>query len=379
MIPSYRQTIPKAPRAHRQHSPINRLHLQRHPWSSCPHVQFVLNVWTKQLVWLLSSVSTFSTARACRNGEVAAAQFVGIRNTTMHKPRKASRTHRSRPSAELAVPLRTPGYGSLQNPIQDAVANLECSLICGHVGCGRYEEAHARAHFEDTSHSFAMDISTQHIWDYTGDEYVHRLIQNKADGQLVELPSAVSGRPSGGVEDEYPKDKMENMSLEYASMLTSQLDNQRLYFEEQVDRAADKASKAVLDAEAAYLSSKEALATLAAVQASHEDLRIQVIPSLEREKERAERKAEKFESTARRFQTEWREKDVINESLMDRIRHLDTQVKDLTLKNSDLEEQNRDLSFFISSSEKLRDQGEEVQEGTVTVGPGKKKKGRGKK
>ena len=173
------------------------------------------------------------------------------------------------------------------------------------------------------------------------------------------------------------------MSLEYASMLTGQLDNQRLYFEEQVDRAADKASKAALDAEAANLSSKKALQKLAAVQASHEDLLKQVIPSLEREKERAERRAEKFESTARKFQTEWREKDVINESLMDRIRHLETQVKDLTLKNSDLEEQNRDLSFFISSSEKLRDQGQDVQEGTVTVvdapAPGKRKKCRGNK
>jgi BRCA1-associated protein len=26
------------------------------------------------------------------------------------------------------------------------------------------------------------------VWDYAGDGYVHRIIQNKADGKLVEFP-----------------------------------------------------------------------------------------------------------------------------------------------------------------------------------------------
>jgi len=26
------------------------------------------------------------------------------------------------------------------------------------------------------------------VWDYTGDNYVHRLVANKMDGKLVELP-----------------------------------------------------------------------------------------------------------------------------------------------------------------------------------------------
>jgi hypothetical protein len=32
-----------------------------------------------------------------------------------------------------------------------------------------------------------MDLKRQHVWDYVGDNYVHRLIQNKGDGKLVEL------------------------------------------------------------------------------------------------------------------------------------------------------------------------------------------------
>ena len=32
-----------------------------------------------------------------------------------------------------------------------------------------------------------MQLGTNHVWDYAGDNYVHRLAQNKSDGKLVEL------------------------------------------------------------------------------------------------------------------------------------------------------------------------------------------------
>ena len=34
-----------------------------------------------------------------------------------------------------------------------------------------------------------MELETQRVWDYAGDGYVHRLIQSKTDGKLVEVPS----------------------------------------------------------------------------------------------------------------------------------------------------------------------------------------------
>ena len=76
-----------------------------------------------------------------------------------------------------------------------AVDNLWICMICGNIGCGRYDEAHAYKHFAESGHLYSMDIETSRVWDYAGDEYVHRLIQNKADGKLVELPSSPS---SGG-------------------------------------------------------------------------------------------------------------------------------------------------------------------------------------
>uniref|UniRef100_A0A1I8IVP2 UBP-type domain-containing protein n=1 Tax=Macrostomum lignano TaxID=282301 RepID=A0A1I8IVP2_9PLAT len=58
--------------------------------------------------------------------------------------------------------------------------SLWICLICGYVGCGRYTGGHAYEHFRSTSHTFAMEVGTDRVWDYCGDNFVHRLVQNKA-------------------------------------------------------------------------------------------------------------------------------------------------------------------------------------------------------
>ena len=81
------------------------------------------------------------------------------------------------------------------------------------------------------------------MWDYAGDGYVHRLIQNKADGKLVELPSAAASLPDaratdppgGGptAADALSAEKIEAIGIEYSYLLTSQLDSQRTFYEAQ--------------------------------------------------------------------------------------------------------------------------------------------------
>ncbi|OJD20135.1 hypothetical protein ACJ73_08531, partial [Blastomyces percursus] len=246
--------------------------------------------------------------------------------------------------------------------------NLWLCLICGNIGCGRYDEAHAFAHFKETSHAFAMDLASQRVWDYVGDGYVHRIIQNKSDGKLVELPAAGESAldpPDWG--DAVPREKLENMSVEYTHLLTSQLESQRTYFEEVVERAADKASVASAAATAAQEAAETATKNLSALQAQYDTLLKETIPNLERDKGRAERRAEKFEAMAHRMEKEWREEKALNGSLMEKVEFLNGEVQNLTAANEDLKEQNRDLSFFISGAERLRDQGEDVVEGTVSV------------
>eukprot|EP00698_Gefionella_okellyi_P012280 TRINITY_DN3300_c0_g2_i2.p1 TRINITY_DN3300_c0_g2~~TRINITY_DN3300_c0_g2_i2.p1 ORF type:complete len:463 (+),score=83.69 TRINITY_DN3300_c0_g2_i2:2399-3787(+) len=116
--------------------------------------------------------------------------------------------------------------------------NLWICLICGNVACGRYEQAHAKVHYEQTKHTYALELGTQpqRVWDYAGDGYVHRLLSNMSDGKLVEISKPT--HQSGGRDDEKP----EQLMAEYNHILVEQLESQRLYFEErmqQVHREAD--------------------------------------------------------------------------------------------------------------------------------------------
>lgn len=261
--------------------------------------------------------------------------------------------------------------------------NLWVCLVCGTVGCGRYDGAHAYEHFKESTHAFSMDLSTQRVWDYVGDAYVHRIIQNKGDGKLVELPAADnSALDPPDWTDAVPREKLENMSVEYTHLLTSQLESQRAYFEEVVERAADKASQASAAASSAQEAAEKATLALTNLQSQHDKLNHETLPGIERDKSRAEKRAEKFEGMARKLEKEWREEKTMNESLLKRIEFLSTEMEGLKETNTDLSEQNRDLTFFISGSQRLMDQGEDVQQGTVSVPEsevkGKKKKGKGK-
>ncbi|KPI84880.1 hypothetical protein ABL78_6062 [Leptomonas seymouri] len=49
-------------------------------------------------------------------------------------------------------------------------------LICGYVGCSRYQAMHAKDHCVAHQHFFSMNLLTQQIWDYDGDCFVHRVV-----------------------------------------------------------------------------------------------------------------------------------------------------------------------------------------------------------
>ena len=49
----------------------------------------------------------------------------------------------------------------------------------------RYKEGHAIRHWKDAHHSYSLDLEKQQVWDYVGDNFVHRLNQSKADDKLA--------------------------------------------------------------------------------------------------------------------------------------------------------------------------------------------------
>ena len=280
--------------------------------------------------------------------------------------------------------------------------NLWVCLICGNVDCGRYDSAHAYAHYEATSHCYAMDIETQRVWDYAGDGYVHRLIQSKPDFGAP-AKNAASGstdigedealrheneayRAEGG--DTVPREKMESMANEYTYLLTSQLEGQRRYFEEQVERAVDKASQASAKADAAAFQAEQAVAKMETSQAERDSLQ-DTVGRLEKALDRSEKSRIKFEQMARDMSSKLREEQTMNQGLMKRITTADDNAEqakreaaNAIAEKKELEDMNHDLTMFISSQEKvkaLQEQGEEVVDGSVSVPEQQAKKGKGKK
>ncbi|CAD6195704.1 unnamed protein product [Caenorhabditis auriculariae] len=138
----------------------------------------------------------------------------------------------------------------IQSP--ELVAEQRCSdcgqsndlwicLICGNIGCGRYALQHAQRHWELTSHTFSLKVGGEIVWDYAGDNYVHRLIESDTDGKLVEYQ-----RENNLSTSDDKDDKLEGIKLEYTLLLTNQLEDQRKYFEGRladVEKAMNKMEK----------------------------------------------------------------------------------------------------------------------------------------
>ncbi|KAL7518330.1 hypothetical protein ACHAWX_003173 [Stephanocyclus meneghinianus] len=164
------------------------------------------------------------------------------------------------------------------------VRNYVC-LICGVVSCANgppssvsrpmatasseqtpsfdqipSQRGHALLHYEETLHAYALDTETQHVWDFAGGGYVHRLLQSE-DGKIVEsadprLVDAVREREllaestgevssmltamerstiptysSSADDDEAVHRKLEGFASQYYTLLKSQLEQQRIYYE----------------------------------------------------------------------------------------------------------------------------------------------------
>ncbi|OSD02974.1 zf-UBP-domain-containing protein [Trametes coccinea BRFM310] len=282
-----------------------------------------------------------------------------------------------------------------------STTNLWICLICGNIGCGRYGRAHAHAHYVATTHLYALELETQRVWDYAGDGYVHRLIQNKADGKLVELPSAaaaVGARSDGGgggggggptAADALTAEKIEAIGIEYSYLLTSQLDSQRTFYEEQtaeLRNQLDSMRSLVEQLSAEVELHKQRAQQEAERRAREEEERV---AALERERVKAEKRAEKASELARSLAKELREERAVSEGLMKNLatakEHAEAASRETAVfrqQVQELQDQVRDVMFFLEAKSKI-ESGEgpaaEAAGGTLEVTPGHKTKTNGKK
>jgi BRCA1-associated protein len=280
-----------------------------------------------------------------------------------------------------------------------STTNLWICLICGNIGCGRYGQAHAHAHYQSTTHLYALELETQRVWDYAGDGYVHRLIQNKADGKLVELPSAASSMGvtprEGGLgpsqADTLSAEKVEAIGIEYSYLLTSQLDSQRSFYEEQTTDLRSQISE--LTVRVQNFSNK-----FEQEQTRHKEEELQrqkeheeKISQILKEKSRAEHRVDKVTELTRKLEKELREERAVSEGLMknlavmrEKAECFDKERKDFGSRVRELEDQVRDVMFFLEAKTKI-EQGDGIESeaagGSVSVPdppdppkPNKKKK-----
>lgn len=293
-------------------------------------------------------------------------------------------------------PYGQPFGSSVSNlcTICDTSEDLWICLICGYVGCGRYKGGHAKDHWKESAHTFALELETQYVWDYAGDMWVHRLIRDKGDGKVVELPSR-NDRGGGGAqydEDVVPRAKLENIGMEYTHLITSQLESQRAYYEDMIKKMVEKASKATAVADKTMAKATATAEELSIVTEKFQLLQTETVPQMERDLEREKNKATKGENLARNLGKSLQEEKKLNEGLMKRIEHLGAdsettkkQMAELQREVAELKEMNHDLTMFISGQEKLKEmerQGQleqgEVESGSASV-PEKKTRKRGKK
>ncbi|XP_042458446.1 BRAP2 RING ZnF UBP domain-containing protein 1-like [Zingiber officinale] len=235
--------------------------------------------------------------------------------------------------------------------------NLWICVICGFVGCGRYEEGHGIRHWKDTQHCYSLDMETQRVWDYVGDNYVHRLNQSRSDNKLAKLNS--NSRLSGkkcihcgcsddvGISEAILSSKVQMIVDEYEHLLASQLESQKQYYEAIVQKEKENKKKYIADA------------IEKAVSLKLQDMQHNIHDVTKEKKVAADINANLMKN-----QKLWQEK--IKE--IEERERTTLRIKDENIR--DLEDQIRDYMVFIKAKEALKvAEADDIRGGTVLPVP----------
>ena len=309
-------------------------------------------------------------------------------------------------SRSTSIPFADPVAPALSSCADcNSTTSLWICLICGNIGCGRYGRAHAHAHYERTTHLYALELETQRVWDYAGDGYVHRLIQNVADGKLVELPSASmrmgddTGAGGPSTSDSLTAEKIEAIGIEYSYLLTSQLDSQRAFYEEQSTALQVEITNLKSVVSQLQREAESSRAVAAAEESRRRQEEEERLSEILRDKQRFEKKSERFMGLARTLEKELQEERAVSGGLLKNLEAVQKRAEEgeaervaLARKVQELEDQVRDVMFFLEARTKIETgegQMAEVAGGDISVPtpgpsaptsttqtPGKKKKKR---
>ncbi|ROL46174.1 BRCA1-associated protein [Anabarilius grahami] len=240
--------------------------------------------------------------------------------------------------------------------------NLWICLICGHIGCGRYVSRHAYKHFEETQHTYAMQLTNHRVWDYAGDNYVHRLVASKTDGKMVQYECEG---------DTCQDEKIDALQLEYSYLLTSQLDSQRIYWENKIVHLEKDTAEEINNMKAKF---KETIDKCDSLERK--------LNELIKEKQSIEKKCSQLNNKVVKLSQELREEQEMNRCLRANQTQLQTQLQEEerraneTTANkegqiAELQEQLRDVMFYLETQQQIdrmpADTRQEIQEGQINI------------
>lgn len=241
-----------------------------------------------------------------------------------------------------------------------AAENLWVCLICGNVGCSRYApEQHSLKHFVETGHCFAMELNTSRVWDYAGDNYVHRLIASEADGKIVELPEK-------DAQNETKINLKDNDNTEYSELLLSQLISQREYYEHLLNENGPsqgmrlRRGSSIVESASTSKKLNDMESQIAELTDKFNKVSTSVIPALKQ-------KVDMKNTSLRLAMKELEESNAMNEGLSAKVEFLTEANKKLKAENVDLQDQVKDLMFFLEAQEKFKGASDEVRDGTVVI------------
>uniref|UniRef100_A0A8C9L9E0 BRCA1-associated protein n=1 Tax=Pavo cristatus TaxID=9049 RepID=A0A8C9L9E0_PAVCR len=228
--------------------------------------------------------------------------------------------------------------------------NLWICLICGHIGCGRYVSRHAYKHFEETQHTYAMQLTNHRVWDYAGDNYVHRLVASKTDGKIVQYECEG---------DMCQEEKIDALQLEYSYLLTSQLESQRIYWENKIVRiekdTAEEVSSALSETASKCHEQKSRENTLMCSQLNNKVAKLS--SELKEEQE--------LNKCLRANQA------LLQNKLKEEERVLKETCEQKDLQISEIQEQLRDVMFYLETQQKINhlpaETRQEIQEGQINI------------
>ncbi|NWQ82035.1 BRAP protein, partial [Columbina picui] len=238
--------------------------------------------------------------------------------------------------------------------------NLWICLICGHIGCGRYVSRHAYKHFEETQHTYAMQLTNHRVWDYAGDNYVHRLVASKTDGKIVQYECEG---------DMCQEEKIDALQLEYSYLLTSQLESQRIYWENKIVRIEKDTAEEV----SSVLTVCEILLKRGPGRRETGDGAVH--PLVQPECSQLNNKVAKLSNELKEEQELNKclraNQALLQNKLKEEERVLKETCEQKDLQISEIQEQLRDVMFYLETQQKINhlpaETRQEIQEGQINI------------